>query len=34
MKSKTSWEGSHEWYDKIVGEKGHYFHEHVIFPNY
>lgn len=32
MKSKTSWEGSHEWYDKIVGEKGHYFHEHVILP--
>jgi len=28
----TSWEESGDWYDKIVGEKGHYYHEHVIFP--
>jgi len=30
---KTSWESSAKWYDETVGEKGHYYHEHVIFPN-
>ena len=29
----TSWESSHKWYDSIVGEKGHYYHEHVVLPN-
>ncbi len=29
----TSWEESASWYDKVVGEKGHYYHEHVIFPH-
>lgn len=28
----TSWETSSSWYDKIVGEKGHYYHQHVIIP--
>ncbi len=28
----TSWESSHTWYDKTVGEKGHYYHQSVIFP--
>jgi SAM-dependent methyltransferase len=28
----TSWESSHRWYDSIVGEKGHYYHEHVVLP--
>jgi len=28
----TSWEDSHKWYDSIVGEMGHYYHEHVILP--
>ena len=28
----TSWETISDWYDRAVGEKGHYFHEHVIFP--
>jgi len=35
MKSKpqdTSWENSHQWYDSIVGEKGHYYHESIILP--
>ncbi len=32
MQKSSSWEGSAEWYDKIVGEKGHYFHEHLILP--
>lgn len=29
----TSWEQSGKWYNKIVGEKGHYFHENIILPN-
>lgn len=29
----TSWESSHKWYDALVGDKGHYYHEHVILPN-
>lgn len=29
---KTSWESSAKWYDEAVGEKGHYYHEHVIIP--
>lgn len=29
----SSWETSSAWYDKIVGEKGHYYHEHLILPN-
>jgi ubiquinone/menaquinone biosynthesis C-methylase UbiE len=28
----TSWETSSEWYDKIVGAKGHYYHQQVIIP--
>lgn len=29
----TSWENSATWYDKAVGPKGHYYHQHVILPN-
>ncbi len=30
----TSWEkGTASWYSKLVGEKGHYYHKKVIFPN-
>jgi len=29
----TSWEHVHDWYDKEVGVKGHYFHEHLILPS-
>lgn len=29
----TSWELSHRWYDSIVGEKGHHYHEQVVLPN-
>lgn len=29
----TSWEQSGKWYNKIVGTKGHYFHENLILPN-
>jgi ubiquinone/menaquinone biosynthesis C-methylase UbiE len=28
----TSWEKSSNWYKKIVGNDGHYFHQSVIFP--
>lgn len=31
-KSNTSWEPVANWYDSLVGEKGSYFHTHVIFP--
>ena len=27
-----NWENSADWYDKIVGAKGHYYHEHLIIP--
>ncbi|NGX27471.1 MAG: Demethylmenaquinone methyltransferase [Chlamydiae bacterium] len=29
---KTSWESSASWYDEVVGQQGHYYHEHVILP--
>lgn len=28
----TSWTGVAKWYGGIVGDSGHYFHQHVIFP--
>lgn len=28
----TSWQKVGSWYDKTVGDKGHYYHQHVIFP--
>jgi ubiquinone/menaquinone biosynthesis C-methylase UbiE len=28
----SSWETSADWYDKIVGTQGHYYHEHLILP--
>lgn len=31
-KSKTSWEKVHAWYDKSVGDEGHYYHQHVVLP--
>ena len=33
MDKKTSWKGVGDWYDSIVGEKGHYYHQQVIIPN-
>lgn len=30
---KTSWQNVGSWYDKKVGDKGLYYHEHVILPN-
>lgn len=31
-KVKTSWSPVAKWYGDIVGETGHYFHQHVIIP--
>lgn len=28
----TSWNSVSEWYEKLVGDSGHYYHQHVIFP--
>lgn len=30
--TSSSWENSNEWYDRVVGAKGHYFHENIILP--
>jgi ubiquinone/menaquinone biosynthesis C-methylase UbiE len=32
MKS-TSWSPVAKWYNQVVGEGGHYFHQHVILPH-
>lgn len=29
----TSWQPVASWYNKITGEGGHYYHEHVVIPN-
>jgi ubiquinone/menaquinone biosynthesis C-methylase UbiE len=29
----SSWENVAKWYDKSVGDKGHYYHQHLILPN-
>ncbi len=28
----TAWEQQGKWYNKLVGPKGHYYHEHVVLP--
>ena len=32
MQNKTSWNKISRWYGQQVGDKGHYYHEHVIVP--
>ena len=32
-KSGTSWHKQGKWYNRLVGSKGHYYHEHVVLPN-
>lgn len=32
MKRDSSWEEVENWYDKIVGPKGHYYHQAIILP--
>ena len=29
---KTDWHGVHEWYDRLVGDAGSEFHQHVVIP--
>lgn len=31
--TKTSWDSSEEWYNRCVGEKGHYYHEAIILKS-
>ncbi|MEI8124862.1 MAG: class I SAM-dependent methyltransferase [Parachlamydiaceae bacterium] len=28
----TSWEPVQKWYNKTVGDSGHYYHEHIVIP--
>ncbi|MFA6005638.1 MAG: methyltransferase domain-containing protein [Patescibacteria group bacterium] len=30
---KTSWQQAGPWYNNLVGDKGQYYHEHVVLPN-
>ncbi len=30
--NSTSWQSSGKWYDKIVGKKGHHYHQSIIIP--
>lgn len=30
--ASTSWEPASKWYKTIVGDEGHYYHQHVILP--
>ena len=29
----SSWQKVSKWYGGIVGQEGHYYHQHVIFPH-
>ena len=31
--NNTSWNRQGKWYNRLVGSKGHYYHEHVVLPN-
>lgn len=31
-KSPTSWQGVGKWYQNLVKNQGHYYHEHVVIP--
>ena len=33
MYKQTSWKNVGDWYDSLVGEKGHFYHQQVIIPN-
>ncbi len=32
MKNDTSWHSVGKWYNKLVDQKGHYYHQHVVIP--
>jgi len=31
-RQNTGWQPASQWYNKIVGDGGHYYHEHVVLP--
>ena len=31
--TNSSWQKVSRWYNKAVGEEGHYYHQHIIMPN-
>lgn len=31
--TNSSWQKVSKWYNKSVGDEGHYYHQHVIMPN-
>ncbi len=33
MNRSSSWEKSSKWYGKIVGNEGHYYHQHTVIPS-
>lgn len=32
QQTKTSWQPASQWYNSIVGEEGHYYHQAIILP--
>lgn len=30
--SETSWEGVSEWYGRLTGDRGHYYHRQIVIP--
>lgn len=32
QQQRTSWQSVQDWYDKLVGDEGHYYHQHVVIP--
>lgn len=31
--TNSSWQKVSKWYNKAVGDEGHYYHQHIIMPN-
>jgi len=31
--NNSSWQKVSKWYNKAVGDEGHYYHQHIIMPN-
>ena len=31
--TNSSWQKVSTWYNKTVGDEGHYYHQHIIMPN-
>lgn len=32
QKKKTSWQPASQWYNNLVGEEGHYYHQAIVLP--